>query len=111
MTLKSDLIAAKALIDTPEKWQKGDYGSVEDCMCALGACRAAIYGTTEFLPRGDWRGDENGLAEALRAALPERWSQSFSGVSDFNDAPETTHADVMALFDRAIAAAPDDEVA
>jgi hypothetical protein len=111
MTLKSDLIAAKALIDTPEKWQKGDYGSVEGCMCALGACRVAIYGTTEFLIGIDWRGDENGLAKALRAALPKRWSQSFSGVSDFNDAPGTTHADVMALFDRAIAAASDDEVA
>ena len=109
MTLTSDLIAAKALIDTPEKWRKGDYGSLGNCMCALGACRAAIYGTTEHLRGRYWRGDENGLAEALRAALPDPWS--FSGVSDFNDAPETTHADVMALFDRAIAAAPDDEVA
>ena len=109
MTLKSDLIAAKALIDTPEKWRKGDYGSVNTCMCALGACRAAIYGTTEYNHRADWHGDDTAAAHALNAALPV--SGSMFGVSDFNDAPETTHADVMALFDRAIAAAPDDEVA
>lgn len=96
MTLRDDLIAAKALIDTPSRWFKGNYVSVAGCMCALGACRQQMYGS----PFGGM-GDTNPLAQALANALPSgRWS-----VSDYNDDPETTHADIMALFDRAIAAA------
>jgi hypothetical protein len=34
----------------------------------------------------------------LRAQLPPGWSQ----IADYNDAPTTTHADVLKLFDAAI---------
>lgn len=41
------------------------------------------------------------------AALPSRPYADSSGyaVGSYNDAGDTTHADIMALFDRAIAAA------
>ncbi|CDP50680.1 hypothetical protein [Devosia sp. DBB001] len=42
---------------------------------------------------------------ALLAALPDGWSpDALSAIPDFNDDDTTTHADIMALFDRAIAA-------
>jgi len=100
MSLKDDLIAAKALIDTPEKWFKGIYGNDAGCMCALGACRMQIYGSPfgGQSKDGTMVGDMNPLTKALVDVLPAgRWS-----VSDYNDAKSTTHADIMALFQRAI---------
>jgi len=106
MGVREDLIAAKALIDTPEKWGKGldsftrSYGtSPIGATCAMGACNAIAH------VRSGYFGHRNDglfilLAKALRAQLPVGRS-----VPDFNDAPTTTHADIMALFDRAIAAA------
>lgn len=108
MSVKTDLIAARALIDTPEKWGKGgrsfgnSYTAAPDGpLCAMGACNVMAY------QRGENSFDRVGavyaeLAEALNAALP---GKRYSAVADFNDAPATTHADVMALFDRAIEAA------
>lgn len=97
-SLADDLRAARALIDTPEKWCKESY-ECDGAMCVLGAGQSA-----------------NGLQEggpeyyaALRGALPPEWEpdeNDWSGdVPQFNDDPATTHADIMALFDRAIDAA------
>lgn len=99
--LADDLRAARELIDTPEKWCKGKYGDAKS-MCALGACRAAFYGVPDHgqgreLRRGEYAADFNPLAEALYKA------NNRGGVDLFNDDPDTTHADIMALFDRAIA--------
>lgn len=108
-TLKDDLIAAKALIDTPEKWCQGldGYTSNEAVpLCAHGACfRRAVLADNDAV--------EYALRSALRAALPlvsanvraTRTREDFGTVPEFNDHPATTHADVMALFDRAIASA------
>lgn len=95
MSVKENLIKAKALIDTPEKWTRGEYMH-SGCFCALGALAEALdidpvsarlSMTPELL--------------ALRGAVPE----PFFSVWRYNDEPSTTHADVLALFDRAIEAA------
>jgi hypothetical protein len=93
-TVKENLIAAKALIDTPEKWGKGGYRDpFTGRLCAYGALGVA--------ERGDARNYSEALAYRLRVAVPDR----FHGrVAEYNDHPDTTHADIMALFDRAIAA-------
>jgi hypothetical protein len=95
-TVRQNLIAAKALIDTPEKWVKGAL-KTGDCLCAMGAVHAV-------LPK-NYHGLISDTAQfrALQSALPDgfRWS-----VPSFNDDPSTTHADIMALFDRAIASLP-----
>ncbi len=88
-TLAEDLRAAKALIDTPEKWHQGWYRNGKGAFCALGACREVTHG------KG---GDASPAATALKEALPDKWPT----VVIFNDAADTTHADIMALFDRAI---------
>lgn len=99
MTLKDDLIAAKALIDTPAKWTKGAY-NIDGRLCALGACEEIGYHHWRYLE----------TPKALSAALPERlpdgWERGdASAVAAYNDLPTTRHADIMALFDRAIEAA------
>jgi hypothetical protein len=72
---------ARALIDTPEKWCQGQC-ELGEAKCALGAILGA---------------DPNYAAAALalnRVVAPN--------IPAWNDAPERTHADVMAAFDRAI---------
>lgn len=94
MTVRENLIAAKARIDTPEKWAKGSGSympeNVTDPVCVLGACHQSR--------------SEDEAVEFLRGHIPAIFNRSFIR---FNDHPVTTHADVMALFDRAIAACPD----
>lgn len=106
MALREDLIAAKALIDTPEKWahqepQRQHYGGA--CLCAMDALDKAIETNDLTYPNG------LRLHQALEDALPVGFALQDgaldSPVAQFNDHPFTTHADIMALFDRAIASA------
>lgn len=90
-TVKENLIAAKALIDTPEKWGKEAYSPKPGCFCALGAI-AAVH---ESDPEQYIFVEDRALCAALGVA---RTAQ----VAEFNDDPATTHADIMALFQRAI---------
>lgn len=98
MTTKEILIAARAKIEREENWTRGAYardwaGGVRlpqseaaVCFCALGAVRSVQCHYEE----GD------------RAIFALRHEISGTPVSDFNDNPATTHADILALFDRAI---------
>lgn len=94
--LADDLRAAKALIDTPEKWGKGDglRGPSKPKRCAI---HAVAHGVD--------LGREDAMVDALTAALPEGWQGGLLPIAEYNDDPSTTHADVLALFDRAIATA------
>jgi hypothetical protein len=94
MTLVDDLKAAKALIDTPEKWAKGAWLHDDGTRCAEGACIATTGGRT-------W----SPLFDNLIAQLPPEWIATGNPIVRFNDDDATTRADVLALFDRAIAAA------
>lgn len=87
MTTAEVLREARALIDTPEKWTKGYRG---ERLCAVAAIASAA-------PR-DWLPAKYALNRALgreESVVLYRW----------NDDPATTHADVLAAFDRAIALA------
>lgn len=98
MTVRDNLIAAKALIDTPEKWAKaGDVKPSNGRYCAAVACN-------EFKGALD-------MFAALRAAFPQEYvgrGGYVMEIFDFNDLPTTTHADIIALFDRAITAQGED---
>ena len=96
MTTKEVLIAAKALIDTPEKWCKGSYQTIDGRYCAVGAADTASPPVLAVREE---------VYDALVDTMP-RWYISRRYIaSSFNDARKTTHADVMAWFDRAIAKA------
>lgn len=101
------LRAAKAHISEPENWFQGEYfkGSLIDpdtsCACALGAVRVANWSAHAIHSVFVDIHDDTPAAHTLHSVLPD----GFFTVNDFNDDPNTTHADIMALFDRAIAAA------
>lgn len=95
------LKAAKDKIGTPERWTKNtgarDSRNVPCnpsernavCWCSLGAVSCVTGNLYDF----------HKAATLLDEVLLEY------AVPTFNDHPSTTHADVMALFDKAIAAA------
>lgn len=94
-TLRDDLVAAKALIDTPEKWIKGTFAS-KGCWCAMGAVISVVCDDGRYAFER-----EVAAVRALAEEVPDRFGRN---VPFYNDAKTTTHADIMALFDRAIAA-------
>lgn len=113
---------AKSLIDSPEKWAKGHYATddcgyqvnVMDkraaCFCSVGAVQRATH---EGLMRSEQAlATLNGRSDKAFATL-NRQLKGCSGtfarrnVVDFND--YHTHTEVMDMFDRAIAAAEQEE--
>lgn len=95
MTLKENLIRAKALITDPEKWTQGAYARDANgcivppddpsavCYCSIGAIGALGLPCNEL---------ENTI-DYLYVSIGKP-------ISDFNDGD--THADVMAAWDKAI---------
>lgn len=82
------LSAVRARIDTPEHWSKGD------SMVGNALCIGMAFNT---LPDCDGDAMDCAVAAFVAAAglsYPDE-------VPFWNDAPETTHADVMAAFDLA----------
>lgn len=99
MNTKEILIAAKALIDAPEKWTQGDYARDASgnsvsfkskdavCFCSLGAIHKVAKGK-------DFDDAEKCLREILNGDFR-------SSLHRFNDAKN--HKEVIELFDAAIA--------
>jgi hypothetical protein len=101
MSLADDLRSARSLIDTPDKWTKPP---IPGRFCAVEAAETAECGGIGFRLG---RLDELATYRALKAALPDEGGWKARGsVGAYNDYHRTTHADIMALFDRAIEAAP-----
>jgi hypothetical protein len=105
---KDLLIAARAKIAKPEHWTRQsmmrDAQGVSTydpkkahCYCLVGSMAAA---NNEDPLAYDPQGAIKALNKALRAS-PFR----FNMLSAFNDHPDTTHADVLAVIDAAIAIA------
>jgi hypothetical protein len=95
MSVKADLIAARALIDTPEKWW-ADKTTERDLLGVLVAATGRTFDADRVLP----------MCDALDGACsPARPGAIVRPYVDFADTPATTLADVLALFDRAIEAA------
>ena len=102
-TVEEALIAAKAMISDPKHWHKGsfcegpglpDYELPEDyCVCA--------WGTLEWLARYGCNIEDQTRLEA-DAALIDALPEPYVWVPDYNDHKDTTHDDIMALFDRAV---------
>lgn len=90
------LVKARANIADPSRWMKLGPAHTSGMR---GNC---IVGHTGRLC--DTSALAQAVALALAAHLPDERSRRFaSAVWVFNDHPATTHADVLALFDRAIA--------
>ena len=96
-----DLRAARALLDHPSKWVKGCLRSGGG-FCIIGAANEVTLGPAHRRTMSDedarWV-RATAILHAIEAALPR-----CGLIADFNDARSTKHADIMDLFDRAIAA-------
>lgn len=88
------LTVARGLISKPENWHQGWFAKAKEdgtgvAYCALGAI---IHSEKSLVLRA-------GAVTLLRGALP----QDYSSILTFNDSKE--HAEILALYDRAIAKA------
>lgn len=96
------LIDAKELIDTPDKWCQGRLeNSTHTKHCAVGALQKVIFGrcfvsAPPYDCTGNYRAALLTLDTYLQGSIPHDWS-----IVGYND--HRSHADVMALFDGAIA--------
>mgnify|MGYP000343617243 CR=1 FL=1 len=101
MTTREILIAAKAKIDTPEKWAQGCEArdaNGDPCgtktpvavrRCTIGAVNAVTSTCA----------DANAALRAISAV-----ANTHLRIMAWNDHPDRTHAEIMAAFDRAIEA-------
>ena len=95
MTTKEALIKARKLIEKPENWTKGEPARNTEgirvnptseeavCWCSLGALVAVEDGLSVFT--------YDALAPYMKDYIPA-----------FNDSVNTTHADILEAFDKAI---------
>lgn len=93
------LADAKALISAPERWTQGEFardshghraywgGELAKCYCSIGAINAVTH--------------ENAVL-TMNKPYMILGSQVGGSIVVWNDAPERTHAEVMAAFDKAI---------
>ncbi len=105
MNTKEILIAAKALIDTPDKWSQDNFVDEKDgkvCYCMAGAVLTA-QGAEKGALADSFNNDfwANNALIALSKSLPGPASLD-SRIPFFNDCEETTHKEVMQAFDHAI---------
>ena len=93
------LMDAKALINKPEHWIKGKYArSAKGREVDLGSPKARRFCASGAMLRAASTRDDSIYRRANRILKgPTR-----SGLVAFNDAPSTTHAMVMRLFNAAI---------
>jgi hypothetical protein len=93
MTTLDVLVAARAEIE--KGWCRGAAVDVHGNVCALGAIDVALGGS---------RSSFKSLATRAWDRMDVLHALSGGAIGEFNDRPDTTKADVLALFDRAIAA-------
>lgn len=98
MSIASDIRKVREYLTDPAKWNKdGDYfkGGDRDtgCGCVFGVLDLVLgVGSPEDSPAGEFLDQHSYARNDCRAI-------------DFNDDPATTHADMLAFLDSAIAAA------
>lgn len=118
------LEAARKLIEKEENWGRGYYGTdkdgevltvdhgmacefgnpqnevVPDCFCGMGAACYASPDTDTFLDTGKV------LVKAIELVIPGdsrvRRGEGMDGFYKFNDDERTSHAEVLAVYDKAI---------
>lgn len=108
MTTLEILKAARELISAPERWTKGHFakngaGIATYCRSSSAVCWCASGATAWVVQDED---ASSGVADDIDAdvELAKTLGGSNPGdVASFNDQPTTTHAEVLALFDRTIA--------
>lgn len=104
MTMRDDLIAARALIK--QGWCKGRYSKTtaagQTQYCVLGALHAATGNLDRLYKPTPAR-----VRTAINWLVDHLGKQPGVGIDDWNDEPRRKKAEVLAAFDRAIADLPE----
>lgn len=97
------LIKARGLIDRPEKWIQ-NMSARGNRFCSIGALKFAAVGSADGLPTfAEYRSAKS----YLLGAIPPDY---YPSIVHYNDGYGRTHSEIMALFDRAIGKAQNDEM-
>jgi hypothetical protein len=93
------LRTARGLISVPDKWTKGSWDTGSQ-MCLSGAINRAATGVdgSDSPKSGPTREAWQAARDAVQDAIPGRQE-----IINFNDTPERTHEQVLAVLDKAIA--------
>lgn len=95
---------ARARIATPETWCKGSFArNASGRKCKASSAHAVAF-CAEAAIWADCADDQRGDVKRRAFDLIED-AMGNSDIRAFNDAPATTHFDVLAAYDRAVAAA------
>ena len=111
MTDTADVLRkARALIEEPDHWIKV-YGCTDRAgnpveAYSEAACCFCIWGALSHVTKNTFKAHE--LA-ALVTGHPYEDKDYYTPWVDWNDAPERTHSEVLAAFDKAIALAEQDQ--
>ena len=96
MTTKEALIAMRELLSDPKRWCKGAYArdaSGKPTENTKTACSHCLSGALHSV---------DGATEAVVWAIAGALPRGYHNVPAFNDAPETTHSDILRVLDAAI---------
>jgi hypothetical protein len=96
---KDVLTAARKLIETPAMWGKGMRGISPNRRPMNTCCAAEAIETVD----PHWGSKTRRAAFDIFIKANGISDAQFRAFTDWNDAPERTHAEVLAAFDRAIA--------
>lgn len=106
------LLDARIHLTDPANWYQGSYrkdagmrdvpASEGGCLCGLGAVNLAVARIRDYIYPSCGSPYEYAAEKLLGEQLPAGRIRRFYAA--YNDDPTTTHADVLAVFDRAIAA-------
>lgn len=90
------ILKARELLSDPKRWCKDEYISCGERIsyCTIGAIKTVSGQINVFASC-------NPTAEAARDRVECFLPDQFNSVHEYNDHPDTTHADVLALLDRA----------
>ena len=95
------LQSARELIAAPQHWTKGSYRRYrrtgQRAYCVLGAIHESLW-ADDYTPER-YAAIKTPAIASLYMAIPKDF---MGGLPEYNDARRTTHADILALFDRAI---------
>lgn len=97
--LIKDLTAMRELLAVPERWTKGVFARGKSGKPVMADGRAAVcWSVGGAFWRVVRKQTKKEVFDALRATL----LPDFGTIYDYNDHPDTTHADILAWIDRAI---------
>ncbi len=101
--MKSSEMLRVALENVPGNWHQGNmFGDEGDSACGLGHVNRAALTSGSFMPRSEMNAAYESMAVVAGEQFPERaWNSQRHTFAAFNDHPDTTEDEVIAVMEKA----------